>query len=101
MTRGSSLLLPSRADRAAFVHTAAALRALPVSQQHTPLRHFLAFGGVLRSEIEFPELPFATGCVKPDWTLIVEASDPPSCALVHIGERQLHGERYDLWRSPV
>ena len=101
MTRGSSRLLPSRADRAAFVQTAAALRALPLSQHHSVRRDFVAFGGVLRSEIEFPELPLATGCVKPDWTLIVESSEPPSGAFVHLGERQLHAERYDLWRSPA
>lgn len=81
------------------MHTAAALRAVPLSRDHTCLRDYCAFGGILRSEIEFPELSVAKNSIRPDWTLLVEPGDPPPSTLVHLGERRVREEQYHLWRS--
>lgn len=60
---------------------------------------YRAFGGVLRSQIEFRELQIATHCASPNWTLVVETCDPPLRAMQQIGERLVGIERYRLWRS--
>src|SRR5207248_11124797 len=60
---------------------------------------YSAFGGVLRSEIEFPELSPAIDCIRPDWIFIVEPGEPARQALVHVGERRVREEHYQLWRS--
>ncbi|HZI40857.1 MAG TPA: hypothetical protein VFD67_04120 [Gemmatimonadaceae bacterium] len=64
------------------------------------LRDYSAFGGVLRSELEFPELGVAPESARPDWTLRVERADPPQCALTFVGERHVRQERYELSRFP-
>ena len=60
---------------------------------------YAAFGGVLCSELEFPELTPRV-CDRVDWTLRVSNEAPPAVALEPIGERQLAIERYRLARSP-
>lgn len=82
------------------VPPAAALRSHPLSPDHTSVRQYFAFGGVLRSEIDFPELVPADSTLRPDWSFVVESREPPSLPLSHLGERQVREERYDLWRSP-
>lgn len=64
------------------------------------MRHYRAFGGVLRSEIEFPELSQADAVSRPDWAFVVEPGEPPLVPLSELGERQVRQERYQLWRSP-
>lgn len=82
------------------MQTAAVLRSSFLSRERTSSRHYFAFGGVLRSEIEFPELRATDDCMQPDWTLIVEPGRPPHRALTHMGERRVRDELYRLWRSP-
>lgn len=81
------------------MQTAAALRLSHLSQEQTSSRDYHAFGGVLRSEIDFPELRATTSCVQPDWTLIVEPGRPPYRALTRKGERRVREELYRLWES--
>ena len=74
----------------------------PVSvagENRTSFRHYAAFGGILRSELELPELPAAAPCAEPDWTIRVEGTSP-SYSLVFLGERQRHSEHYRLSRHP-
>ncbi|HKW11617.1 MAG TPA: hypothetical protein VJO33_14625 [Gemmatimonadaceae bacterium] len=59
-------------------------------------RDYAAFGGVLRSEIEFPELSAAPHGSRPDWTLTVDHGEPPAHALTFVGERAVREERYEL-----
>jgi hypothetical protein len=82
------------------VLTATAPRANAPSPGRELLRDYSAFGGVLRSEIEFPELEIAGGGTRPDWTLLVERSRPSPRGLTPLGERQVGAERYRLWRAP-
>lgn len=65
----------------------------------TRLRDYSAFGGVLRSEIEFPELELVDCTTSPDWTLLVEPTRPTPRALVALGERRVGAESYRLWRA--
>lgn len=81
------------------MQTAAVLPSISLSRERTSLRDYQAFGGVLRSEIEFPELKATNNCPKPDWTLIVEPARPPHRALTLMGERRVRDELYRLWRS--
>ncbi len=55
-------------------------------------------GGVLRSELEFPELNTVES-KRPDWTLRVVHSTPPLAASVPLGQRQLGAESYHLART--
>lgn len=64
------------------------------------VRDYSAFGGVLRSEIEFPELTVARECVRPDWTLRVDCDDPPAHRLAFVGERHIRQESYELSHFP-
>jgi hypothetical protein len=82
------------------MQTAAAAHSIPLARDY-PLAHdYQAFGGVLRSAIEFPELSPAKLGVRPDWTLIVQPGAPPPHTLAKLGERHVRAERYELWRSP-
>ena len=63
------------------------------------MRDYRAFGGVLRSEIDFPELQIVHGGHAPTWTLVVERGEAPSRELRQVGERLVGIERYKLWRS--
>jgi hypothetical protein len=49
---------------------------------------YLAFGGRLRSELEFPDLSPARGEGHPDWSLRIEASAPPA-SLEFRGSREI------------
>lgn len=81
--------------------SAATSRVIPASVYRDPFRDYSAFGGVLRSAIEFPELAIAHSVARPDWTFIVDRSDPPDQPFVLVGERRVRDERYWLWRSPA
>lgn len=80
---------------------AAIARAIPASVYRDSMRDYLAFGGVLRSAIEFPELTPARACARPNWTVIVDRGEPPNYDLMLIGERRVREERYRLWKSPA
>lgn len=80
---------------------AAASRVIPASVYRDPFRDYSAFGGVLRSAIDFPELSVAHDVARPDWTFIVDRSEPPDHPFVLVGERRVRDERYWLWRSPA
>ena len=58
------------------------------------IREYSAFGGILRSELHFPELP-QTGGAMPDWALRV-ATAAPGPALAPLGERRVGQETYRL-----
>jgi hypothetical protein len=60
---------------------------------------YAVFGGVLRSEMEFPELP-PSDVGRPDWTFEVRQGAPPFPAAFALGERQIGAEKYSLWRTP-
>lgn len=79
--------------------TANALRANLTPPSRRVVRDYSAFGGVLRSEIEFPELEIADRGRGPDWTLVVERSLPTSRGLTALGERKVGAESYRLWRA--
>jgi hypothetical protein len=64
-----------------------------------PSWRYALFGGVLRSQLEFPELLVAS-TKQCDWTLEVATSAPPSVQLEPLGERQLGAESYRLARTP-
>jgi hypothetical protein len=102
---GHTLPLHSPADRYSFSRSSVSLgatsRAIPAFVYRDAIRDYAAFGGVLRSAIEFPELAIAGDCARPDWTLIVDRAEPPDHAFVLVGERRVRDERYWLWRSPA
>lgn len=53
-------------------------------RQHGSMYHYHLFGGILASELEFPELPAATEAT-PQWQLSRSSSAPSTDALHHIG----------------
>jgi hypothetical protein len=61
-------------------------------------REYSAFGGVLRSEIELPELTPASPSAKPDWTVVINHGRLPDYSLTLVGERSVREERYQLFR---
>jgi hypothetical protein len=71
---------------------------LEAQSQHAG-HDYSAFGGVLRSEIEFPELPGAHTGGRPDWTLIVSHAEPPAFESELVGQRLVGSERFLLSRS--
>lgn len=62
-------------------------------------RDYSVFGGVLRSEIDFPELRRASQGSVPTWSVVVQESVPPIGDLVSLGARQIGEERYELFRT--
>ena len=64
------------------------------------MHQYSVFGGVLRTEVEFPELAGAarTGTDRPDWTLRLGRGAPPAATEL-LGERRLGPERYRLWKT--
>ena len=80
--------------------SASALRADLAHVPDASAHHYSAFGGVLRSDIEFPELSATRACECPDWTLSVVRAQPPAYSLVPLGERRVGQERYQLARFP-
>ena len=73
-------------------------RSIPAVRQLEYPRDYSAFGGVLRSEIEFPELPPAHGHEEPNWALVVRHTPPVERERAFLGERRIREERYRLWR---
>ena len=72
-------------------------------RDHSPralTREYLAFGGILRAEIEFPELSAAPATRQPDWTVRVRYGHPPIQPLTLAGERSVREERYQLFTFP-
>jgi hypothetical protein len=60
-------------------------------------RDYSVFGGVLRSDLTFPELPPITSTAA-DWTLRVADSMPEYDDLTLVGSRQVRTETYRLWQ---
>lgn len=56
---------------------------------------YAVLGGVLRSELEFPELPIQR-CDRPDWKLRIGSVGPPPPHLAPLGERRVGREVYRL-----
>jgi len=79
----------------------APLGSLPAAYPRAPIRTYAAFGGFLRSEIEFPELTPAANEATANWTVVVEHSHPSWDGFVAIGERKIREEQYRLWRCPT
>jgi hypothetical protein len=63
-------------------------------------REYLAFGGILRAEIEFPELTPTPAARQPDWTVSVRYCEPPRQHLTLVGERSVREEHYQLFSFP-
>ena len=61
-------------------------------------RDYVVFGGVLRSELHFPEL-LETDSGSPDWTLTIESASEAVGDVVPLGERTVGGESYRLART--
>src|ERR1051326_5498055 len=61
---------------------------------------YAAFGGFLRSEIEFPELTRAPDRALANWMVAVDHREPAWEEFVPIGERRIGHEQYRLWRGP-
>jgi hypothetical protein len=79
-----------------------AMSPLRRGRDRKPLRrYYTVFGGVLSSELEFPELAIAEQGVRATWTLQVEHSAPLDTDLTALGDRQLGIESYRLWRTPL
>jgi hypothetical protein len=73
----------------------------PAHAYDPPAIHtYAAFGGFLRSEIEFPELTRAADGAVANWTVAVDRAEPGWEAFVPIGERRIRQEQYRLWRGP-
>src|SRR5689334_21159719 len=91
----------SLTDRVASdsVLTAATPRAILTPPRRGLLRDYAAFGGVLRSEIEFPELEPMVRGMGPNWTLLVQRNRPCPHALTPLGQRQVGAELYRLGRT--
>ena len=82
------------------VASASALQADSVALRRVSGHHYSAFGGVLHSDVEFPELSVAGPCEYPDWTLRVVRAQPPEYSLIPLGERWAGQERDHLARFP-
>ena len=78
---------------------ASALQGLSADYQRAPMHTYAAFGGFLRSEIEFPELTRAADGVSANWSVMVESCEPTWDDFLPVGERKIREERYRLWRS--
>ena len=83
------------------VSTLAAPHISSTANDYSPLHTYAAFGGVLRSEIAFPELIRAADSVSANWTVTVERREPTWEGFLPIGERRIREEQYRLWRSPT
>lgn len=80
------------------ISTTAEGRFLCEPPRPTCVYHYAAFGGVLRSAIEFPELHAVAEVAVPDWTLLVADTPPVGEPIEFLGKRELHGEWYQLSR---
>ena len=70
----------------------------PASRHSATLFHYSVLGGVLKSPIEFPELP-AAAPVHPSWSLEVRETAAAVASAELLGERQLGEEVYRLHRT--
>jgi hypothetical protein len=64
-----------------------------------PARDYSVFGGILRSELDFPELT-PTRADSANWTLHVAAEPAPDVSSIPLGERRSGAEAYRLARTP-
>lgn len=71
----------------------------PASDLAVRTRDYSVFGGVLRSDIEFPELTTSNEGALPTWTMVVRNGAPPNDELATLGARQIGEERYQLVRT--
>lgn len=74
-----------------------AVVAVP-SAAGTAIRSYSVLGGVLRTGMDFPELPQTTSRAC-DWTLDVIDAAPPELVQEPLGERRIGEERYTLSRT--
>ena len=70
----------------------------PATRRRSPPFHYSVLGGVLRSEIEFPELP-AAAPGHPRWSLEVREMAQPVASAELLGERRLGEEVYRLYAT--
>jgi len=82
-----------------IVSASFAVQPTPHGVRGPRLRDYTAFGGILRSAIEFPDLSETTGGA-PDWILRVDAGPPPECPATPLGERRVGSETYRLSAIP-
>ena len=66
-----------------------------------PLLRFSAFGAVLASDLEFPELLPLDASAQPRWVMRVAENPPPVVELTVLGERRVGLESYSLSRTPL
>lgn len=71
---------------------------LSIAYERAPIHSYAAFGGLLRSEIEFPELTSVADGGSANWTVAIEHRDPSWEGFLPIGERRIREEQYRLWR---
>lgn len=62
----------------------------------SPAYRYFAFGGVIESELELPELARTARTEAARWRLCVEDCAPSAADVRHIGARDVGGERYAL-----
>lgn len=71
-----------------------------VSRELEIRRRYRAFGAVMESDLEFPELLAAEPGERRRWSFRIAEDEPSPLDAECLGERQLGVERYTLWRSP-
>jgi hypothetical protein len=62
------------------------------------MHHYSAFGRCLGSELPFPDLPPAT-TTRPDWCFHVVRRAAPAAALEPVGQHEVEGWYYHLYRT--
>ncbi len=86
----------TRAAPATLLDTA---RAAATRERQGRFR-YRAFGSVMESDVEFPELVPADTRERRRWCFRIDEGEPSPLEAECLGERQLGAERYTLWRSP-
>lgn len=78
-----------------------AYAAVPLREltRGAPLPRYRAFGGLIESELPFPELTRVDSNEAPRWKVMVAECPPPEVELTPLGERRLGAESYRLWRT--
>jgi hypothetical protein len=72
----------------------------PIDQLVKGVRHrYRAFGAVLESDLEFPELVAADIADAPRWVVRIAETAPPRLDCSALGERQIGPESYSLSRT--
>lgn len=72
-------------------------RREPLSSRAQAFQHYRVLGGVLRSDLPFPDLPPVPG-ENADWVLEIRWEGTPAPAAELLGERRIGAERYQLYR---